>query len=63
MFWVISQPNIDGFCLNMGHFKGQILLDRPETVSYRYLVWRPNKITIQKVWFVWLAAILNGDPS
>ena len=21
-FWVISQPNIDGFCFSMGHFKG-----------------------------------------
>ena len=32
MFWVISQPNIDGFCFNVGHFKGWILLlDRPDT--------------------------------
>ena len=21
-FWVISQPKVDGFCSNMGHFKG-----------------------------------------
>ena len=31
-FWVISLPNVDGFCSNMGHYKGWILLD---TVSYR----------------------------
>ena len=35
MFWVISQPNIDGICSNMGHFKGWILLGRLDTVSYR----------------------------
>ena len=34
-FWVISQPKVDGFCSNMGHFKGWILLGRPDTVSYR----------------------------
>ena len=24
MFWVISQPDIDGFCFNMGHFKARL---------------------------------------
>ena len=23
-FWVISQPNVDGFCFNMGHCKALI---------------------------------------
>ena len=39
-FWVISQPKVDGFCSNMGHFKGWILLGHPDTVQY----WKQNMI-------------------
>ena len=29
-FWVLSQPNVDGFCLNMGHFVAAVTV----TVGY-----------------------------
>ena len=63
MFWVISQPNIDGFCFNMGHFKGWILLDRPDTVSYRKQSTNANTIQNQNRRIVWLVAILGADTS
>ena len=53
MFWVISQPNIDGFCFNM---------DDLNATMYRIV--EVNTNTIQnKNRFVWLMAILGDDTS
>ena len=54
MFWVISQPNIDGFCFNM---------DDLNATMYRIVEVNTNTIQNKNRRFVWLAAILGDDTS
>ena len=60
MFWVISQPNIDGFSFNMGHLKGWILLGRPDTVLYRKHN-NEHEPDTESNWVVWYTLLIRPN--
>ena len=47
-FWIISQPNVDGFCSNMGHFKKthERLSAEPVSLSVRRAVFFVSFLTL-----------------
>ena len=77
-FWVISQPNIDGFCFNMGHFKAhknmanypdypdELSADKPVSGCLKNLIIRPSLLRTNRVQSHYkkqLKYVLDREPA